>query len=410
MNNNVVIKAENVSKKYCKSLKESMVYGMTDIGKNVLGLSSHSEILRKDEFWAVDNVSWEIKRGESFGLIGPNGSGKTTLLKMLNGIFWPDKGKITVQGRVGALIAVGAGFHSLLSGRENIYINAAIRGMNRKEIDKKFDSIVAFADIGDFLDSPVKSYSSGMYVRLGFSVAVHCEPDILLVDEVLSVGDKDFQIKCYQKMSEIRKSGTTIILVTHNEHTIREYTSRCLYLERGKEKFLGPSEDAVSMYIKDVLEYKSAKTPLNAITKSREQGKAELISLKFFDSKGQEISFLESGQELTIQLECLIHEKLCNPIFGVNFYDNTGFNYSINSDYENQKFNGDLIGRIKVKIHIKEFHVPTKNYLCSTVIAEETPDNLMDWHNMTYKFVVGRARNARGALKLPTRWEVEKAK
>ena len=181
MDNDVVIKVENVSKKYCKSLKHSMLYGMSDIGRNVLGLKSRSERLRDNEFWALDDISFEVKRGETLGLIGPNGSGKTTLLKMLNGIFWPDKGKITIKGKVGALIAVGAGFHPLLTGRENIYINAAILGMSKREIDKKFDAIVDFADIGDFLDSPVKHYSSGMYVRLGFAVAVHCDPDILLV-------------------------------------------------------------------------------------------------------------------------------------------------------------------------------------------------------------------------------------
>jgi len=186
----IAITVDHVSKKYCKSLKRSMLYGVTDIGRNTLGLSSHSGNLRKSEFWAVDDVSFEVKKGETLGIIGPNGSGKTTLLKMLNGIFWPDKGKITVKGRVGALIEVGAGFHPLLTGRENIYINAAILGMTKEEVDEKFDDIVEFADIGDFLDTPVKFYSRGMYVRLGFAVAVHCEPDILLVDEVLAVGDK----------------------------------------------------------------------------------------------------------------------------------------------------------------------------------------------------------------------------
>ena len=149
------------------------MFGVTDIGRNLIGLSSHHDKLRKNEFWAVDNISFEVKKGETLGIIGPNGSGKTTMLKMINGIFWPDKGKITVKGKVGALIAVGAGFHPQLSGRENIYINGAILGMSRKEISKKFDDIVDFADIGDFLDTPVKHYSSGMFVRLGFAIAVH---------------------------------------------------------------------------------------------------------------------------------------------------------------------------------------------------------------------------------------------
>ena len=192
MNDGVDIKVDHVSKKYCKSLKRSMSYGIWDIARNTLGLSSRSSRLRKDEFWAVDDVSFEVSRGETVGIIGPNGSGKTTLLKMLNGIFWPDKGKITVKGKVGALIAVGAGFHPALTGRENIYVNAAILGMTKKEVEERFDNILKFADIGDFLDTPVKYYSSGMYVRLGFAVAAHCDPDILLVDEVLAVGDAGF--------------------------------------------------------------------------------------------------------------------------------------------------------------------------------------------------------------------------
>ena len=224
MDEETVISVEKVSKKYCKSLKKSMYYGAMDIGKNMLGLSSRSERLRKDEFWALNNISFEVKKGETLGIIGPNGSGKTTLLKLLNGIFWPDKGKITIKGRVGALIEVGAGFHPLLTGKENVYINAAILGMAKKEVDEKFDEIIEFADIGDFINTPVKFYSSGMFVRLGFAVAVHCEPNILLVDEVMAVGDKEFQIRCYQKMHQIRKSGTTIILVSHNEYTIREQT------------------------------------------------------------------------------------------------------------------------------------------------------------------------------------------
>src|SRR5512146_2462261 len=165
MSDDVLIKVEHVSKKYCKSLKRSMLYGISDIGRNLFGQSSSPEKLRKDEFWAVDDVSFELKKGEVLGLIGTNGSGKSTLLKMLNGIFWPDRGKITIQGEVGALIEVGAGFHPLLTGRENIYMNGAILVMGKKEIDEKFDDIVAFADIRDFLDSPVKYYSSGMHVR-----------------------------------------------------------------------------------------------------------------------------------------------------------------------------------------------------------------------------------------------------
>lgn len=243
----VAIRVDHVSKKYCKSLKRSMLYGVKDIGRNVLGMSSHSENLRKNEFWALDDVSFEVKKGETLGIIGPNGAGKTTLLKMLNGIFWPDKGKITVKGRVGALIAVGAGFHPLLTGRENVYVNGAILGMSKKEVDKKFDSIVDFADIGDFLDTPVKFYSSGMFVRLGFAVAVHCEPDILLVDEVLSVGDLKFRIKCYHKMDEVRENAA-IIFVSHSLEHIGRICSQTLLLNEGKIMHYGDVAQGLKVY------------------------------------------------------------------------------------------------------------------------------------------------------------------
>jgi len=232
MDPDIVILVDQVSKKYCKSLKRSMMYGVHDIARNMLGMSSQSTHLRTDEFWAVNDLSFELRRNETLGLIGPNGSGKTTLLKMLNGIFWPDKGKISIRGKVGALIAVGAGFHPLLTGRENIYLNGAILGFTKQDIDRTFDAIVDFADIGDFLDVPVKFFSSGMFVRLGFSVAVHCEPDILLVDEILAVGDIKFRAKCYKKMDEI-KNKCAIILVSHSPEMITRMCDKTLLLIEG---------------------------------------------------------------------------------------------------------------------------------------------------------------------------------
>ena len=227
------LQVNEVSKKFCKSLKLSMIYGLSDIARNVVGLSSKPGKLRKNEFWAVNGVSFELHKGETLGIIGPNGSGKSTLLKMLNGIFWPDKGSITVNGRVSALIEVGAGFHPLLTGRENIYVNGAILGMSKGEIDAKFQQIVDFADIGEFLDMPVKNYSSGMFVRLGFAIAVHCDPDILLVDEVLAVGDKGFQAKCFNKIGELKQNGTSTILVSHNMHTISVFSNNVIVMNHG---------------------------------------------------------------------------------------------------------------------------------------------------------------------------------
>lgn len=403
-----VIKVENLAKKYSKSLTRSMLYGSLDILGGMVGRAAHSQC-REGEFFALRDVSFEVKKGEKLGIIGPNGSGKTTLLKLLNGIFMPDFGKIEIKGKVGALIQVGAGFHPMLSGRENIFVNGAILGMTKKEIDKKFDSIVSFADIGDFLDAPVKHYSSGMFVRLGFAIAVHAEPEILLVDEILSVGDKDFQIKCYNKMNEIKNNGTTIILVSHDEYTIREETQKCLYLNFGKMEFLGDSETAINLYIKDVYKKKSLKilSPEAYGKESSLPKDAEILNLKFFDSESKEVSYLESSQELNLEIECVLHKQINNPIFGVNFYDDSGLVYCANSYYEGITFNDLKLGSIKVKINIPELHLPINNYLCSVTISSDSVSNLVDFQNKSYKFVVGRAKNARGLLKFRTNWKIE---
>lgn len=251
MKNETVIKAKHVSKKYCRSLKHTMQYGIQDIVRNAAGLTSHSDRLRDGEFWALDDISFEVKMGASLNIIGANGSGKSTLLKLINGIFFPDRGRIEIRGRVGALIEVGAGFHPMLTGRENVYVNGAVLGMGKKEIDRKFDEIVDFAGVADFIDTPVKHYSSGMYVRLGFAVAVHCDPDILLIDEVLAVGDIRFQIKCMDKLRKLKENGTSILLVTHTNPNFGDHG---ILLENGREKMKGTMLDVWNFYERSMTE------------------------------------------------------------------------------------------------------------------------------------------------------------
>ena len=205
MSDDVLVRVEGVSKRFCRDLKRSLWYGVQDASRDLLGRDSSEQPLRPDEFWAVNDVSFEVKHGECLGLIGRNGAGKTTLLKMLNGLIKPDRGRIEMRGRVGALIALGAGFNPILSGRENIYVNGSVLGLSRKEIDAKYDEIVDFADIGEFINAPVQSYSSGMQVRLGFAVAVAVQPQILLLDEVLAVGDVSFQAKCFNTLANFRR-------------------------------------------------------------------------------------------------------------------------------------------------------------------------------------------------------------
>jgi lipopolysaccharide transport system ATP-binding protein len=193
-----VVEVEQVSKKFCRRLRYSLWYGLVDLGAELTAQNGNGELrLRHAEFLAVDDVSFELRRGECIGLIGHNGAGKSTLLKMLNGLVRPDKGKITMRGRVGALIELGAGFSPILTGRENVYINGAVLGFSKSEIDAKFDEIIDFAELDDAIDAPVQTYSSGMYVRLGFAVAAQLNPDIFLIDELLAVGDTGFRMKCF---------------------------------------------------------------------------------------------------------------------------------------------------------------------------------------------------------------------
>jgi len=245
------ITVENVSKRYlidhqarADTLRDAVSHGL----RGILGRLRQGR-LEQEEFWALRDVSFEVKPGEVLGLIGRNGAGKSTLLKVLSRITEPTSGSIRLRGRVASLLEVGTGFHPELSGRENIYLNGAILGMSRAEITRKFDEIVAFAEVERFLDTPVKRYSSGMYVRLAFAVAAHLEPEILIVDEVLAVGDHAFQKKCLGKMRDVaHTAGRTVLLVSHNLGQISALANRCVVLEKGRVKFTGPTAEALPIY------------------------------------------------------------------------------------------------------------------------------------------------------------------
>ena len=246
MSEEVLVKVENVSKKFCKDLKTSLWYGAKDLSYEFLGFNRKAT-LREKEFWAVKDVSFELKRGECLGLIGHNGAGKSTLLKILNGLIKPDKGKITLKGRIGALIELGAGFNPVLTGRENIYINGQVLGLTKHEINQKFDEIVEFAEIKEFIDTPVRNYSSGMKVRLGFAVAAQMEPDVLIIDEVLAVGDVGFRSKCYDAISKM-SGKSSVIFVSHNMPMVARVCSSALLLERGKRSYEGIPAQAIEKY------------------------------------------------------------------------------------------------------------------------------------------------------------------
>ena len=233
----VLIKAEGVSKKFAKNLKKSLYYGVLDLISGITG-REHVRDLRTDEFWAVKDISFEVRRGECIGLIGHNGAGKSTLLKILNGLISPDEGTITMKGKIGALIELGAGFNPILTGRENIFINAAIIGFSKDEIKSKLHDIISFAELDEFIDMPVQNYSSGMKVRLGFAIAAQMEPDILLIDEVLAVGDLGFILKCFKRIDTILPN-TAMIFVSHSMPMISRICNEIILMDRGKAFFQG---------------------------------------------------------------------------------------------------------------------------------------------------------------------------
>jgi lipopolysaccharide transport system ATP-binding protein len=233
-----MIEVRGARKKFCRNLRYSMWYGIRNLSRDLLGLPPPGVGLRKYEFWALDDVSFALQRGDVLGLIGLNGCGKTSLLRLLTGIFPPDEGHITMRGRVGALIALGAGFHPDMTGRENIYLNGSILGIEHREIEAKLDEIIAFAEIGPFIDAPVSHYSSGMRVRLGFSVATALKPDILLIDEVLTVGDVRFRGKCYNLMKQLARE-TTIVFVSHQMPQISLLCNKVCFLNGGKVEYFG---------------------------------------------------------------------------------------------------------------------------------------------------------------------------
>lgn len=267
-----VIKVENLSKKFRIGKLRQNEGTIRDVIGNVLKypFSSKEDKLRTENLWALDDISFEVKQGEAFGIIGGNGAGKSTLLKILSRIIKPTSGRATLAGRVGSLLEIGTGFHPDLTGRENIFLNGAVLGMRHNDVEKKFDEIVAFADLEKFLDTPVKFYSSGMYARLAFAVAAHLEPEILIIDEVLAVGDAAFQEKCLGKMGEVAGGGRTVLFVSHASSMVEKLCNSGIYLEKGKIKAIGEINSVMSQYKADYEPLLTTKRPPRSLERVKE--------------------------------------------------------------------------------------------------------------------------------------------
>lgn len=355
------IKAEALSKKFGLTLRQSMKYGLRDATRRLVGKAAESNILREGEFWAVKDVSFELCEGEALGIMGVNGCGKTTLLRILNGVYSPDIGRARLRGRVGAMIAAGAGFAPMLSGRENIYVNGTLLGLTTQEIDNLMDEIVAFSELDQFIDLPVKNYSSGMYVRLGFAIAALSRPDVLLMDEVLAVGDLNFQKKCYDHILELKRNGTSIILVSHAPGAIWAVCDRGLFMHKGEVKVDGSTEDIIRAYEDQnarssvrsdqqfrhaVDEHASASSdnlPAEYGHSRGGTGDVEIRSvrvLSVFDESP--ISELEFGKPFILEYEYRVTNTLFRPIFRSSI-DAVHYRFIVSIDSHEQGFDWESI-------------------------------------------------------------------
>lgn len=352
------------------------------------------------EFWALKDVSFEVKKGETVGIIGRNGSGKSTLLQMICGTLSPTSGSIQTNGRIAALLELGSGFNPEFSGRENVYMNAAVLGLSKEEVDKRFDDIAAFADIGDFIEQPVKTYSSGMMVRLAFAVSINVAPDILIVDEALAVGDAAFQRKCMRKINELSDSGVTLLFVSHDIETVRKICSRALYLSRGLMLGIGAAKHICIDYERDLFgAAKDAEASseangqdthsadrgsldpelLNTNEKVYGDGRAQILDVAITNKYGQKINVLESGVELVVSYRVKFQASSVCPIFGMMITNREGVcAFGTNTEghpLSSRHYTGG--DKVRIEFHLNNNLGPGVYYLTCGIHSGENNDGLI---------------------------------
>ncbi|MCC6456084.1 MAG: ABC transporter ATP-binding protein [Caldilineaceae bacterium] len=384
----VVIHAENLGKKYTighqtqqrdyTALRDVLVDNARGIWNKTRDLVQGKPVLYGDtheEFWALQGINFAVRQGDAVGLIGRNGAGKSTLLKILSRITEPSVGRVTIKGRVASLLEVGTGFHPELSGRENIYLNGAILGMTRREIKRKFDEIVAFAEVDKYLDTPVKRYSSGMYVRLAFAVAAHLEPEILVVDEVLAVGDAEFQKRCLGKMEDVASEGRTVLFVSHNMGAIATLCDRAILLKQGQIEKVGMTDDVIDYYQQNVAGKEG--TALSERLDRRGEGEVRFTQVEFFDAEGKAVSTAISGQPLTIALDYEAERDFTYLDFAVGFRTPAGSPLILcRASHHVGAFNIPQ-GSGKVFCHIDDLPLADGNYYLNVSVQQNKV--IFDW-------------------------------
>ncbi len=391
----------------------------------------HRKGHRWEEFWALKDVNLEVERGEMVALLGRNGSGKSTLLKLLTRILYPDFGVTQVKGRVSSLLELGAGFHPEFTGRENIFMNASIFGLTRSEIEERYDEIVKFSELEDFINYPVRSYSSGMYMRLAFSVAISVEPDVLLIDEILAVGDAGFQAKCLERIRSLKRSGKTIVLVTHDTSVVERMCDRALWLNKGRVEALGISREVVSEYLNFVADEEgnrhneenvkssTEKEELNQTVEAQmdekrpeEQRKGnravEITKVTIASPEGREQASFRTGAALMIEIHYLAYVETEDPVFGIGIVRSDGVHcYGVNTDIDSMRLPDLQAGqRGIVRFIVEKLHLLNGTYRLS--VACHSRDGLpYDYHTEMYTFNVDSITRDVGVGRLEHRWVIE---
>lgn len=364
------------------------------------------------------NLDLTIPQGISLGVIGRNGSGKSTLLKVITGIYKPDSGTVRINGRVSSLIELGAGFHPEFTGRENVFINGTILGLNRKEIEKRFDRIVRFAELESFIDAPVRTYSSGMYIRLGFSVAVNVDPDILLVDEVLAVGDESFSRKCIDKMTAFKKAGKTIVLVTHDLPTVERFCDQALWLESGCIQAQGVPRQVIDAYRQEVARRDDARVkeedsasvcnPVDPfISKKRwGNGDIEITQVRILDEKEQERHVFQDGEDLLLEIHFQVHRPPPEAIFGIGIFDGNGTCcYGTNTQLDDIPL-PPLPETGRIRVQFENIQLIEGTYWLD-VAVHARDGHCYDYQSGCRSFAVRSALEDTGIYRIPHHWDIQ---
>lgn len=361
MSSDPAIRVEGLGKKYVIShqtarryvaLRDVISEGVANAGRRLTRRARPTDSGRREEVWAVRDLTFDLAQGERLGVIGRNGAGKSTLLKLLSRITEPTVGRVAVRGRIGSLLEVGTGFHPELSGRENIFLNGTILGMKRAEVRSKFDEIVAFAEVERFLDTPVKRYSSGMYVRLAFAVAAHLEPEILVVDEVLAVGDAAFQRKCLGKMGDVAESGRTVILVSHNMAAIQQLCTRSLWMDEGRMRQIGPTAEVVDAYAESFSGGGGGGFSDRGV---KGDGRVKLLSYEVLNHERRPAPLPETREDLVVRVRVKVSEPITHPHVGISLWTASGVLLtSVSSEQQGVELPAWPAGELSIDVLVRD--------------------------------------------------------